>query len=32
MVEQESIIHNTFYDWKGDNMQVDDVLVMGVEV
>ena len=32
MVEQESVIHNTFYDWKGDNMQVDDVLVMGVEI
>lgn len=32
MVEQESVMHNTFYGWKGEHMQVDDVLVMGIEV
>ncbi len=27
--EQGKIIEKTFYDWKGDNVQIDDVLVFG---
>ena len=32
MQEQKEIIEKTFSDWKGDNDQVDDVLVMGVRI
>lgn len=30
MREQKEIIKKSFYDWKMDNPQVDDVLVMGL--
>lgn len=32
MHQQEKIIHKTFSDWKGNNEQVDDVLVIGIRV
>jgi serine phosphatase RsbU (regulator of sigma subunit)/Tfp pilus assembly protein PilF len=31
MEEQLEILQSTFFDWKGDQEQIDDVLVMGVE-
>lgn len=31
MKEQLEIIKQTFYDWKGNNPQIDDVLVMGIK-
>ena len=31
MAEQEERIRNFFYEWKGDNDQVDDVLMMGLK-
>ncbi len=30
--EQKEIIKNTFYEWKKDNKQVDDVSVMGFKI
>lgn len=32
MSEQKTILDKTFEDWKGNNEQIDDVLVMGVKV
>ncbi len=32
MKEQEAEISKTFDDWKGDNFQIDDVLIIGVRV
>ena len=32
MEVQKNIIEKTFYDWKGSNIQVDDILVMGLRV
>jgi len=32
MYEQKSFLEKQFYDWKGDNEQVDDVLIMGVRL
>ena len=32
MAEQEKRIRDFFYEWKGDNEQVDDVLMMGLRV
>lgn len=32
MSEQKPLIHKAFSDWKGNNEQVDDVLVIGVRV
>jgi ligand-binding sensor domain-containing protein/serine phosphatase RsbU (regulator of sigma subunit) len=32
MEEQEQSILNFFYDWKGEQKQMDDVLVMGIEI
>lgn len=32
MQEQEQLIHTAFVDWKGNNEQVDDILVIGVRV
>ena len=32
MNEQHNILNNTFGDWKGDNDQIDDVLVIGMRI
>jgi serine phosphatase RsbU (regulator of sigma subunit) len=32
MEEQSQIIEKSFYDWKGDYDQIDDVLVLGIEI
>lgn len=32
MNEQHDILNNTFGDWKGDNDQIDDVLVIGMRI
>lgn len=32
ITEQYDILEKTFYDWKGDYKQVDDVLVMGIAI
>lgn len=32
MNEQHNILNNTFGDWKGDNEQIDDVLVIGMRI
>ncbi len=32
MIEQKEILHNAITTWKGDLMQVDDILVVGFEV
>jgi serine phosphatase RsbU (regulator of sigma subunit) len=32
MHEQQAVIEKAFYDWKGDNEQVDDICVLGVRV
>jgi serine phosphatase RsbU (regulator of sigma subunit) len=32
MEEQQEIIRNTFYNWKGDGEQIDDVLVVGLKL
>lgn len=32
MSEQEESLRTFFYDWKGDRIQMDDVLVMGIEI
>ncbi len=32
MAEQDQRIRDFFYEWKGDNEQVDDVLIMGLRV
>ena len=32
MPEQKNILEKTFYDWKGSNFQIDDVLVMGIRI
>ena len=32
MAEQEDILRDTFNSWKGDNEQVDDVLVIGIKL
>jgi len=32
MQRQKEIIEQTFYKWKGENEQVDDVLIMGVKI
>jgi len=32
MKEQHNILNNTFGDWKGDNDQIDDVLVIGMRI
>jgi len=32
MAEQEKRIRDYFHEWKGDNEQVDDVLMMGLRV
>ncbi|MCE3280569.1 MAG: protein serine/threonine phosphatase [Bacteroidetes bacterium] len=32
MPEQKTLIHKAFADWKGNNEQVDDVLVIGIRV
>ena len=30
--QQKEIIQNNFFDWKGSNLQVDDILVMGIRI
>ncbi|MEF8844420.1 MAG: SpoIIE family protein phosphatase [Bacteroidales bacterium] len=32
MEEQHQILNQTFRQWKGDNFQVDDILVMGIRI
>ncbi|MFH2143457.1 MAG: SpoIIE family protein phosphatase, partial [Bacteroidota bacterium] len=32
MDKQLILIKNTFYDWKGDSRQIDDILVIGIKV
>jgi serine phosphatase RsbU (regulator of sigma subunit) len=32
MQKQKEIIEQTFYKWKGDHEQVDDVLIMGIKI
>ncbi len=32
MAQQETLIHKKFEEWKGDNEQVDDVLVIGIKI
>jgi hypothetical protein len=32
MDEQKESLKKVFYEWKGNNDQVDDILVMGVRV
>jgi serine phosphatase RsbU (regulator of sigma subunit) len=32
MEEQQKIIRNAFYNWKGDGEQIDDVLVVGLKL
>ena len=32
MAEQGNILHDFFHEWKGNQEQVDDVLMMGLEV
>jgi serine phosphatase RsbU (regulator of sigma subunit) len=32
MDEQEKIMDKTYEDWKGEQMQIDDVMVMGIRV
>jgi serine phosphatase RsbU (regulator of sigma subunit) len=32
MTQQKEILNNTFEEWKGQNKQVDDVLVIGIKV
>lgn len=32
MSEQKQILENTFYDWKGENEQADDILVVGIKL
>ncbi|GIV44321.1 MAG: hypothetical protein KatS3mg035_1444 [Bacteroidia bacterium] len=32
MEEQKSAFHQTIENWRGNNEQVDDILVMGVKV
>ena len=32
MLEQKEILRKAFNDWKGDEEQVDDILVIGVRV
>lgn len=30
MVQQYQILHDTFYDWKDEQEQIDDILIMGI--
>ena len=32
MDKQKELLHKTFEDWRGNNEQVDDVLVMGIKI
>lgn len=32
MTEQHNILSNSFEDWKGENDQIDDVLVIGIRI
>ena len=32
MADQKEIIENTYYDWKGKSVQIDDILIMGFEI
>jgi serine phosphatase RsbU (regulator of sigma subunit) len=32
MEEQHKILNQTFTHWKGDNFQIDDVIVLGVRI
>ncbi|MBS3807094.1 MAG: fused response regulator/phosphatase [Bacteroidales bacterium] len=32
MTKQKEVLHNTFFRWKGDYEQIDDVMVMGIRV
>jgi serine phosphatase RsbU (regulator of sigma subunit) len=32
MNEQKAIIEKTYYDWKGDNDQVDDICLIGIRL
>lgn len=32
MKEQQQLLEKEFYQWKGDEMQLDDVLVMGIRI
>ncbi len=32
MAEQKILLESAFYDWKGDNEQIDDICVLGVKI
>jgi serine phosphatase RsbU (regulator of sigma subunit) len=32
MTEQKEIIENTYYEWKGKTVQIDDILILGFEI
>jgi len=32
MKKQKEVLHNTFFKWKGDYEQIDDVMVMGIRI
>jgi hypothetical protein len=32
MPEQKKVLHETFLNWKGEQTQVDDILVIGIKI